>query len=95
MKRLFVFLFILVVVVLGLGFAVLNAEPVAVNFYFGTMDAPLSMVVVFAIVVGAALGVIASLKMVLVQRRRAGKLQRQVQLAEQELKNLRELPIKD
>ncbi|HKJ77164.1 MAG TPA: LapA family protein [Gammaproteobacteria bacterium] len=95
MKRLLVFLFILVVVVLGLGFAVLNAESVAVNFYFGTLQAPLSMVVVLAMVVGALLGVAASLKMVLAQRRRAGKLQHQVQLAEQELKNLREIPIKD
>ena len=95
MKRLLVFLFILVVVVLGLGFAVLNAGSVQVNFYFGTLQAPLSMVVVLAVVVGALLGVLASMKMVLAQRRRAGKLQQQVQLAEQELKNLREIPIKD
>mgnify|MGYP006283650093 CR=1 FL=1 len=95
MKRLLGFLFFLVVVVLGLGFAVLNAEPVRLHFYFGTATAPLSMVVVLAVVVGALLGVLASLKMVLAARRRAGKLQHKVQLAEQELKNLREIPIKD
>ena len=46
MLRLFGFILLIVLVVLGLSFAVLNAEPVPLNYYFGSRDIPLSMVVV-------------------------------------------------
>lgn len=95
MKRLFGFILLLIVVVLGLSFAVLNAESVKLNYYYGIAQAPLSLVVVLSISAGAVLGVIASLGMILSMRREVGRLHRKIQLTERELKNLREIPIKD
>ena len=95
MKRLLGFLLLLVVVVVGLAFAVLNAQTVQLHYYFGSTDAPLSLVLVLVLAVGAVLGVVASLGMVVGQRRELGRLQRKVKVTEQELKNLREIPIKD
>lgn len=95
MKRLLGFLLLLVVVVVGLAFAVLNAQAVQLNYYFGSTEAPLSLVLVLVLAVGAILGVVASVGMVVGQRRELGRLQRKVKVTEQELKNLREIPIKD
>lgn len=41
MARLLGFLLLLVLVLLGLSFAVLNAQPVALNYYFGFRQIPL------------------------------------------------------
>ena len=48
----------LVLVIFGIVFAVLNAEPVKLNYYFGSEDVPLSLIIVFAMIVGAILGVV-------------------------------------
>jgi len=95
MKRLFAFLVSLIVIVFGLSFAVLNAQPVRLNYYFASAEAPLSLIVVLAVAAGAILGVFSSLAMVLGSRREVHRLQRKVHLTERELKNLREIPIRD
>lgn len=95
MKRILVFVISVLAVVLGLSFAVLNVGEVQLNYYFGALTAPLSLLVVGAIAVGAMLGVLASLGMVLSQKREMAKLRRAMRLAEKEVANLRALPLKD
>lgn len=86
---------LLVLVLLGIVFAVLNADRVQLNYYFGSVDIPLSLVLVVAMIIGAILGVLASLKMLVSARREILVLRRSSQLAEKEINNLRKLPIKD
>lgn len=95
MKRILIFIGFLLVIVLGLSFAVMNASEVQLNYYFGTFSAPLSLVVVGAIAIGALLGVLASVGMVLSQKREMARLRRSMKLTEKELSNLRALPLKD
>jgi putative membrane protein len=95
MKRILIFIVGLLLVVLGLSFTVMNAAEVQLNYYFGTLAAPLSLVVVGAIAAGAVLGVLASLGMILGQKREMAKLRRTMKLTEKELSNLRALPLKD
>jgi putative membrane protein len=95
MKRIVIFALLLIVALLGLSFALLNADTVQLKFYFGEVEAPLSLVVVLAMIVGAALGVLASLGMVLAQKRELARLRRSVKIAETEVTNLRALPLKD
>jgi putative membrane protein len=76
-------------------FAVLNAEPVKLNYYFGSRDVALSLILVLAMIVGAMLGVIASASMIISNRREVVKLRKSVQLAEKEVANLRSIPIRD
>ena len=90
----YLFLF-LVLVIFGIVFAVLNAEPVQLNYYFGSKDVALSLILVLAMIVGALLGVLASASMIISNRREAVKLRKAVQLAEKEVANLRAIPLRD
>jgi len=85
----------LVLVIFGIVFAVLNAEPVKLNYYFGSEEVPLSLIIVFAMIVGAILGVVASASMIFSNRREVMKLRKSVELAEKEVTNLRAIPIRD
>ena len=95
MKRIITFIVLLLVALLGLTFALMNAEPVQLDYYFGTMKAPLSLLVVIAIIVGAGLGVFASMGIVVGQKRELAKLRKSAKVAEEEVSNLRSLPLKD
>ena len=95
MKRLIALILFIAVAALGLSFAVLNSAPVQFNYYFGSLEAPLSLIVVLAIACGAILGFIASLGVALTQRREVARYKRKANLAEQEIRNLRQIPIKD
>ncbi len=95
MVRLLGFLLLLVLVVLGLSFAVLNSEPVALNYYFGYRDIPLSMIVVLSLVAGALIGVLVSLGMILRLKQQAAGLRRKLRAAEKDADQLRILPAKE
>ena len=85
----------LLVVIFGIVFAVLNAENVQLNYYLGSVELPLSFVLVLAMIVGAILGIFASLSFIIGSRRNSAKLKRSVEVAEKEIVNLRNIPIKD
>ncbi len=95
MKRIFLFAVLLLVALLGLSFALMNAEPVALSYYFGSIQAPLSLVVVLALALGAGLGVLASLGLVVNQKRELARLRKSEKMATKEVQNLRSLPLKD
>lgn len=95
MKRIFAFLFLVLVAALGLGFAVLNAGEVELNYYFGRTMLPLALIVIGALVGGALLGVAASLGMVLIQKGENSRLRRRITVLEKEIRNVREMPIRD
>lgn len=95
MKRIITFIVLLLVTLLGLTFALMNADNVKLDYYFGSLEAPLSLVVVLAMIIGAALGVLASVGIVLGQKRELAKLRKTAKLATEEVTNLRSLPLKD
>ena len=88
-------IFILLIMMIGAAFAVMNADPVMLNYYFGKQELPLSVVLVGAIGLGAVLGVLATLSGSLRLRRENMSLRHKARLATQEVNNLRALPIKD
>ena len=95
MKRLLTFIFLLFLTAIGLSFTVLNASEVELNYYFDTTTQPLAVIVLGAIVTGALFGILATLSMVFAQKGDNVKLRKKVGLIEKEIKNLREIPIKD
>lgn len=95
MKRIVTFLILALIVLLGVLFAVLNAQPVLLNYYFGSREMPLSLVLVIALAAGAVLGILASIGVLIRSRREMHKLRRAARLAEKEIDNLRSLPIRD
>ncbi len=95
MKRIIFLVVFLLVLVVGLSFALMNAETVMLSYYFGTLSAPLSIVVVVSLAVGALLGVLACMGMALGLKQEIARLRRSAKVAEKELENLRSLPLKD
>ena len=95
MSRLVSFVLVFVLVLLGLAFAVGNAKPVEVNYFLATRELPLAMTLVLALVFGALIGLLFSLTMMVRLKRETLRLRRQVRLVEQEVINLRNIPIKD
>lgn len=85
----------LFIIIFGIVFAVLNAENVQLNYYLGAVELPLSLVLVLAMIIGAILGIFASLSFIIGSRRSASKLKRSVEVAEKEIVNLRNIPIKN
>ena len=93
--RFFKLLFILLVMLVGAAFAVMNAENVNLNYYFGSTVLPLSVVLVGAVCFGAVVGMLAGLGGLASLKRENASLRREARLASQEVQNLRTMPIKD
>ena len=95
MKRIISYTVLLVIILLGIIFAVLNAQPVQFDFYFGRTEQPLSLIIIVTLILGSLLGILASFGLIVRSRREAARLRRTAELAEKEVANLRAIPIKD
>lgn len=96
MKRILYFLLVIIVLFFGFSFAVRNAQVVDLNYYFGLhWSSPLSLMLLVAFTLGAVCGFMASLRMVIRMQHQLVQARREMRQIEQELINLRSLPIKD
>jgi putative membrane protein len=89
-----IILFVLVFV-FGLAFAAINADPVPLNYYFGSQELPLSLLIVVVLFCGACLGLAATISVLLRSKRKAAQLGRKLKVAEREIAALRSLPTRD
>jgi putative membrane protein len=80
---------------LGAVFAVLNAEPVRFNYYFDSIEIPLSLIVTTALGVGVVLGILSGFGLVVGLKRQNVTLKRRSRLVNEEIRNLRNLPLKE
>jgi putative membrane protein len=95
MKRAARLVFFLLVLAFGLFFGLLNAEPVHIDYYFGSRDLPLSLVLVLMLVIGALCGVLAGLGQYLRLRREIHRLRKDIRAAERDTARSRALAAKD
>ena len=96
MKRLMYSVVILWMVLVGITFTTKNAQMVELNYYFGIhWVTPLSFMLLTAFTVGIAFGVLASLAMLARMQRQLLQTRRETRQLEQEVNNLRALPIRD
>ncbi len=93
MRRLFAIIAMLLIILIGLAFSVLNADPVAVDIFFAEVEIALSVALVTALIVGAALGALTSLGAVWRRRREVSRLRRQLGYAERQLQSMRPDPL--
>ncbi|OQX31989.1 MAG: DNA recombination protein RecN [Candidatus Sedimenticola endophacoides] len=89
------FVLFLLVMVVGGAFATINAGVVTLDYYFASVTLPLSVVLLGAVAFGALLGCLAMLGSLFRLKRENSELVRKSRLANQELNNLRSIPIKD
>lgn len=95
MKRIIYLILVLVVTLFTVTFTLLNSQPVKVNYYFGSYEIDLLIVVVICLVIGAALGVTAALGKVFSLKQEMSRKEKKIKITEKELENLRSLPLKD
>lgn len=96
MKRILYGFIVVLVVLLGLGFAYKNAADVTVRYYGGlAWRAPLAVVLLTTLSLGVVMGFVASLNRVVRLRRQLSLARKEARHMEQEVANLRALPIKD
>lgn len=88
-------LIILLVMAGGAIFAVLNPRPVSLDFYFGELELPLSVVVVAALGIGGLLGMLAGFTAMLAAKRENARLRRRERQQAEEVNNLRTIPVKE
>ena len=95
MARILGILVVLVVVILGISFAVLNAQPVTINYYLGAEEAPLALIVVLAFTAGVLLGLVGGIFKVIGLANEARRLRRELRRVEKEVVSLRPITIED
>lgn len=95
MKRIISSIVIFLLVLTGILFAVLNSQTVQLNYYFGSKEIALSLLMIVVIILGTLLGILVSAGHLLKARHDISRLKKNIQLAEKEVTNLRTIPIKD
>lgn len=96
MKRIVYIVVAVLALFFGTTFALHNRQLIEVGYYFGLQwKGPLSLALLTALALGVLVGYLASLRMVVRMQRQLVQARREVRQVEQEVQNLRALPIKD
>lgn len=93
--RIAMIIFYLFLILVGVSFAVLNAAPMQINFYFTRLTLPVSLMLTLMFGIGVLLGYMLALFKYWRLKMEYRKLKNQLQLNEKEIKNLRSIPLKD
>ncbi len=78
MKRLFSILVLLLFMTFGVAIAIVNADEVVFNYYYGSVTQPLSILLVGAIICGAILATLINSLVILSLRHQVRRAQRQL-----------------
>ncbi|MEE8482232.1 MAG: LapA family protein [Acidiferrobacterales bacterium] len=96
MKRLQYIILTGIVFFVGLTFAFQNKQSVMLSYYFGWQwESPLSLMLILALAIGTGIGYLVTLRLVMQARRELQQAKKETRKIEQEVENLRSLPIKD
>lgn len=87
-------LFLVLFMILGASFAIINDAPVIVDLYFITPELPLSLLLLFALGCGIMLGGLGGMVYFMRVKKENADLKRKTRLVNEEVKNLRTMPIK-
>lgn len=94
MLRLIRLILLFLILILGLSFAVINADTVQFDYYFNSLQAPLSLILVISLMLGALLGAAACLGTLLRLKREVARLHKTLKSAETEIITLRANSVK-
>lgn len=96
MKRVFYSVVIVIALFAGITFVFKNQQAIELRYYFGLIWAgPLSLALLVTLAIGVVIGYVASLRMVIRMQRQLVQSRKELRQVEQEVVNLRSLPIKD
>ena len=80
---------------IGAVFSARNASMVKMDFIITTVDTNLSLAIIISLIIGAGLGVLASLIWLISAKRELQRMKKKSEISQKELINLRAIPIKD
>lgn len=89
------YVFWLVVILIAIVFASLNSHTIILDYYFGKVSLYFPLLILIGLVIGAVLGMFAMMAWVIKIKGANRKLRQRIKRTEQEVKNLRTIPIKD
>lgn len=93
--RLIKLLIILILIIIGAAFAVHNGENVVLNYYFGSQELPLSLLLIGTLIIGAIVGMFSATGSILRLKRENAALRRKSKVVAEEVENLRAIPLKE
>ena len=94
MRRVAYTAFYTLVFLLGVIFTLLNQDSVKINFHLSQFELPLAVIIIIAIMLGVVLSVIVCYGSTLKHRVEIRGLRKKISLLEQEIQNLRKMPLK-
>lgn len=95
MKRILYIIAVVLTLVVGAIFSARNAGEVKLDFMITVVETNLSLAIIIALILGAVLGVLASLVWLISSKRENQKLKKQSETLNKELINLRSIPLRD
>lgn len=93
--RILSYIFLLLIILLGACFAMLNSQTVAINYFVGHRNAPLSLLLVLVFAIGCILGFLVTGTLLIKAKMQNHRLHKRLKLAEKEVENLRAIPLQD
>jgi len=93
--RVLSYLVLLIIMLVGLTFASLNSNIVTFNYYVGSKEMALSLLLVFTFGAGIFLGLVVAILPWIKVKRDNIRIKSRLKVAEKEVENLRSIPIKD
>jgi len=95
MSRILSLLFLLVVLIVSLTFTAINVQSIQINYYVGSQEAPLALVLGATLIIGALLGALVMMRPIMRLKLNSSKLRRSIRNNEKEISILRTLPLKN
>ncbi len=95
MKRILYIIAVVITLVIGAVFSARNAGLVQLDFIITVVDTNLSLAIIVALILGACLGILASIAWLISAKREMQRLKKQANISQKELNNLRAIPIRD
>lgn len=93
--RYLTYIFWCLVVLVGVVFVVLNSHSVPINYYVGETTIYYPLLLLVELGIGAILGIITMLPLLIKQKAKNHRLKNKVKEVELELNNLRTMPVRD
>jgi uncharacterized integral membrane protein len=94
MVRFLLFIFFLALILLFFVFTLENLDLVSLNLIVEKYQVPIGLTMLVSFILGAVIGILFSISLILKNKNKARMLAKKIAVAEQEVENLRQLPIK-
>lgn len=87
--RIISYIIAIILILFGLSFALLNARPVNLNYYIGSVDISLSLLLILTVGLGILIGLIVCIGPILKLKTKNHQLKTRVRQLEQEIVTIR------